>query len=592
MFWDSIPTELADPVVTAAIAEAEALDLGAVELRERARRLKDRGEALRNAGSDELGILLISDGLVCDLYLTDAPYAERWGPLAPMMEFEGGVYPPPLASFPDALEPYFRQRGDREVEHSARARYHDFVWLRWHHFDSAKEAHASYLRASEGADLANAVSSMTAVEYMQRAAELSATLGIDRDQTRDALASEIRRGLPLDTPGYAAHLGDALCRLASKGDSLCLDLVEEFRREAEAGAAKSRTRERAYLETAERLARASGETGLASGFHTAQAASVEAEAHERESEGALIRQALLSEAAKLYADSGASSEVQRLKPALSEAAEAAAKELKTITGEVQIPHEHIEAEADRLVRDLAPGAALRSIALNFGLWQSRSEVEAGLLKAQEAHPLLHLFGHTTLTYDGRYFPDPADEDARHEVELMRHYIQDAAPRLALLGSVIDVLRGRGVWTADSLIEALRESDEEIASACERGVAAFEDGDAWLAVHALVPQLERSVRLLAKRAGASVERLSRRGGLEWAPFGALLDEPLLVDLIGESLAFCLKALFESPGGPNWRNEVAHGALDPSLDHQLAARATLFAILTLAATPLPADAENAD
>lgn len=53
---------------------------------------------------------------------------------------------------------------------------------------------------------------------------------------------------------------------------------------------------------------------------------------------------------------------------------------------------------------------------------------------------------------------------------------------------------------------------------------------------------------------TVERYSRRGGLEWAALGAVLNEPLLVDAAGEELAYSLHALFEAPGGPNWRNEA--------------------------------------
>jgi hypothetical protein len=124
----------------------------------------------------------------------------------------------------------------------------------------------------------------------------------------------------------------------------------------------------------------------------------------------------------------------------------------------------------------------------------------------------------------------------------------------------------------------------LAEACAPGLKALEAGRYWVAAHALIPQVERAVRLVAKSVGISPMKTAQRSGLRWASLDDMLADPAVVDALGAGLTMSLRRLFIDPYGPNYRNEVAHGAADPSESQagpaRLAALATLSVALRLA------------
>jgi hypothetical protein len=236
-----------------------------------------------------------------------------------MMEMSGGIYPPPVETFPDSLRPYVARRGDSTARPDLRARYLDFIWVRWKDFDAARAAHAAYLDAGGEADLDDATSSMTAVPYFLRASSLAMRLNIDRPGTADRLYGEVLRGLERPQGGYSSWLARSAANLLASDRERCACLVDSFAAEAGNGASGRRTRERVYLEAAEDLARALGDQERVRSLRHDRARSFEAEARERVDEGGLIELALLEDAARLYGEAGSGIEVQRLKPELSAA---------------------------------------------------------------------------------------------------------------------------------------------------------------------------------------------------------------------------------------------------------------------------------
>ena len=65
--------------------------------------------------------------------------------------------------------------------------------------------------------------------------------------------------------------------------------------------------------------------------------------------------------------------------------------------------------------------------------------------------------------------------------------------------------------------------------------AYDAGESWLAAHALIPQLERALRVLGAEVGAATFRASRRGGLEWASLDHMLSDPTLSKALCDRLA---------------------------------------------------------
>lgn len=342
-----------------------------------------------------------------------------------------------------------------------------------------------------------------------------------------------------------------------------------------------RHRERTLLEAAEKLARAIGDGERANSQRLDQARSFEAEARERAAEGGIIELALLNDASALYGQVGAGTDVQRLKPLLAAASERASEGMHLIQSQVDIPQSAIEDAATEMTKRLGSEELLALAAgYSLGLWPPPERVEEALMEAMADHAVQFLASHTSISGDGRYQSDPEVDTDKHEAQLTRQLAQETAFRLALGGSIIDELRHRGLWSAKRLFDAVHLVEPGLADACAPGFEMLEAGRSWLAEHALIPQLERAVRLVAKAVGVVPMKKAKQSGLRWASLEDMLDEPAVLEALGAGLAMSLRRLYLDPYGPNYRNELAHGASDPAENHAASALLTGLAILSVA------------
>ncbi len=213
MLFEEMPQEFAAADVELAVSlasEVEEHELG--DLRTLGTALVARGDAER-ASRDTVGILVIVDGLICQLHLHDvAP--EHWGgvPLGPMLEMDGSAFPPYVKSFPTNVFGYLEGRARATKRVDARARYSDFLWCRRRTYPDAQTAIQAYRTAGLGSNPDDAVQHVTAARYLARAAELSITLNLERAATADVLLAKVKSAI--DEPGEASsgrwhtHLGD------------------------------------------------------------------------------------------------------------------------------------------------------------------------------------------------------------------------------------------------------------------------------------------------------------------------------------------------------------------------------------------------
>ncbi len=293
--------------------------------------------------------------------------------------------------------------------------------------------------------------------------------------------------------------------------------------------------------------------------------------------------ALLNDAVQLYGQSGAGEDVQRLKPDLAAASLRAETGLHTVSSDTfTVPHEEFEKAADGLIGRYGEDEPVLLLAMgdSLGLWPAPTRIEESLDEAMKDHPLLYLFGHTTVTGDGRYQPDPATDAERRGAHLTRHYAQEVAIKVGIGGPVIDVLRQRGLWSAERLTAAVAVVESDLAEASSAGFRALENGDPWSAMHVLTPQLERAVRaVVVAKGGAPMSQAERSSGLRWKS----LDETLImgeaVEGLGEAVVLGLRRLFVDPYGPNYRNEIAHGAADPRRGRTQDATLVVLALLSV-------------
>lgn len=542
------------------------------------RRLRELSE--RDSG--EVGQLLLVEGMICGYVMAAPEQAVRTGFLAPSIELaNGAVFPPTPDRFPDSVREHLTKRAAATKIAQVAARYHDFIWLRWKDHRHGRAARDAYVSAAVGADLREAGSAIESMQHLARAAELAMALDDERDRTRKAIVDEIRRGLAADSLGHACFLAERSAKLLAGDRGEACRLVSEFVDAADrARAARDYHRDRSYSETAEVLAKAIGDTARAIASRERLAISFEAEALAAPS--GIVAQHWFAEAIRIRRDLGHVEDVERLKPLMRAASERMVGEMETISASVTIPTEAIQraAAATSLATDGSPEAML-ALPDQLGLWPDWQQVVDEARRAANAHPLLSLVPMVKVEPDARVQPEPDDQTARESARLVRGYSQRTEVLLGLVRLVVDELRRRRRWGDSTVLNAVAAADKELADSAARGVTLHEQGDYWGATHLLVPQVERAVRIVGRRSGARIERITSEGGFRWASLDGLLADDRIREVLGESFATELEALLVNEHGWNLRNSVAHGALDPTADHQNASLLATLMLLSIAA-----------
>lgn len=583
MILDKLPPLFADHDLDAALrlaAEVEALPT--------LTGVADLGDALRQRGQSDdatpVGQLLVVDGLVCGLMLAYGPSAERWrSPLIPVWEMSGRAFPPPVEHYPDSIRPYLEHRAIEGTRADVRARYHDFLWLRWRDHAHGRAARQAYLDAARTADLEGSEGG-EAIAWAIRGAELSMQLNIDRPGTASLIRNEIRRGLRATNLGYPCFLVEYAAELLATDPDATRVLVGDIEAAAmAAGSAGDRRREQSLFEACTQALRACGDMATANAFLRRTAASLETQGRERGAvEGGLVELLLLRDAARLYKDAGSSSDAQRLKADLVEAGVRAKDDLQPIGGSFEIPAATIDQWAARLVAwDEESPVSLLALPYELGIWVSWDDHRAFAAQMATEAPLSSLLHHVRISADGRTQPEPEDESARDDARPVSLYASRAMIQATIAEAVIQRLRARERWTPAALTNAIAVVDEGLATAASGGIRALELRDYWNGVHALIPQLERALRLIGQEVGANVVSYSTATGTRWRSLEDMLNEPKIRAALTEDVAIEIVALFSSPYGPNVRNAIAHGAIDPADVGIAHALLTALTLLTLTA-----------
>jgi uncharacterized protein DUF4209 len=507
--------------------------------------------------------------------------------LQPMMVMDGQRYPVSVETFPEGGVAYFRTRLESAKHPSVRARLADFLWLRTKDIRFADAAIAAYLDAAP-ALLASTRGSSMASDHLARASYL--VLSLKRDpQTLLVTLRPIAEKFLNDEDGNIAHLVEATTRVIDKDAVLSQWLID-------AGIAlvkrkgtppnQNRLLERRVLEVLLGLAAVRKNQTLANELRLQIAVSHEDEAREREAEGGLIQAALLSDAIKAYQELGRGDDVDRLKPRLHQANQEATKTMHRFSTKVEIPIEQFQKRVDAYLAEgkkYSPIAHLHLFALHEGFWPEWADVAKETAELARQFPLQALATKVTITADGRPHERPGDPEQRRQFDEIERYVENLEIQMAFSTRKVALLRERDAWNEQLLMQALGGGmlfDDEVLKAVQPGIRAFEEARYWEALHALVPQIERIIRKLARGLGAEVFRYKPdTGELHWTSLKTLLTEPRVVEvlaIVSPDFARELGHLFIDSRGLNLRDDVAHGIISPDIDsHRLA----LLCVVTL-------------
>lgn len=122
----------------------------------------------------------------------------------------------------------------------------------------------------------------------------------------------------------------------------------------------------------------------------------------------------------------------------------------------------------------------------------------------------------------------------------------------------------------------------------KGLCAGMHGDFVTALHLLIPQLENSLRQVLKERGENTIVVNRKGFDEERDLDDLLRLAKTKELFGEDLCFSLRALLLHRFGPNLRNLLSHGLLDPAAASSAQGIYVWWLTLQLCYAPLLAEA----
>jgi hypothetical protein len=294
-------------------------------------------------------------------------------------------------------------------------------------------------------------------------------------------------------------------------------------------------------------------------FRAALAASFETEAIERAEEGGLIESAFLTQAMEAYTNLGDKGAVQRIRARLHGANTRAMGEMQTVGGKVVLDMGEIHQSASKMTgAKSADPAAIRTISRELGFWPAWAAVEQE--RRANTGVFVSLASTTLLEHDGRSVPLPDAGPDREAAATVRAFAQRSVIMAGLAPLSLQVLRDLGTWSEANVSAAIYDLDIDLGRACEPGLAAFEAGQFWTALHVLAPRLERAIRLLGHRLDAPIHRVTSAQRLMWAMLDPMLEDAVIRLALGEDFARELQALFTSEYGLNIRNNVAHGAAD--------------------------------
>ena len=155
--------------------------------------------------------------------------------------------------------------------------------------------------------------------------------------------------------------------------------------------------------------------------------------------------------------------------------------------------------------------------------------------------------------DGRYLPDPA----RSGGEVMfGHHIGFRLACCAAVG-LAEVLKRADRGIADLLVATV-PTREGLHLSVANALDLHSAGNYEAAMHVAIPMIEKSLRLLLRRAGASVAKLGKEGAAKNKPLEDLLRSSATWGVLPESVRDVMSSVLSQEGvGWNLRNDVCHG-----------------------------------
>jgi hypothetical protein len=483
---------------------------------------------------------------------------ERYGVFGAAWEIDGSIFPPPLTELPDeALELWIEYGDALKASPLAASRLNDLLWVRKY-----SDEKAMFARAAVDAYLEVAASAggMTLVDALLRAIEIASEIkddgrlsiavktSVEAIEAELAIKDEVRPGIPM-------NLLEALADLRPDDRPTSLrDLVES---------AGERYGSDPYI--AQSASELLVQLTPMEDREALQRQQVERWKQEADQSTGILRYVRLQEALGLARKHGFTDLADEILVAMQSMTDDDL-ELKTISAEVKVPREKIDAYVQGFTEK---SNSWQEALSRFGASGPPSGNSAKNLESvkemAKKHPLSRLITNQVIGAHSSPTANPTSDDEHDRLDLADHEALGIRSWAPLGVEILESIKEKyGEPDKQELTEFFTTEliDKSIAERLADSVLRFYRDDNDAALHILAPQVEAAIRGAAARLGIVVIKTPQGptpGGVR--ALGAILSE--CEGRMDESWRRYLSNALTDQVGVNLRNEIGHGLYGPPI-----------------------------
>ncbi len=547
--------------------------------------ISDRGEEVDSRLNAELAALAFTEDY------SQEHWGTYYGPMYVMQNDDGQMVEyPSIHAIPESAVQYWEDRA-RSADHPClRQRYADLVWdlsepITGRH-PNYQIAHTSIDAMIEAASQQIYKHDVFTISMLKRALEIALSLN-DEERTvrvRNAIIDYEEKTAQDDLPGTWGYSFD--CLVNKKNIPLSKDQLNKIIQGLEVRLDQFANRDSPG--TTEITAAESAAIRLEKYYHSK--GMVDEETESLRKYGRIVVDAVndlepivahhwLRHLFDFLASRGMNDEAAALTKPLQSAGKRSVENLKEISHEIQIPQEEIDAYFDGFTGDSLEEALVK-ITAHFVPDPDR--VTQQVIDLAEKAPLQALISHTVLDHEGR----PVSQIGSIENDIEGRVIQQTSQNMQidqffLAGAIDTVADHFNLAHTDLVVHLLRSPVfiSEMRPALEVGLSAYFKEDYISSICVLIPQIEASVRHLAKLVGLPLFRRGRHGDLLLRNLDDLMRDKMISQIMGTRMISYLLLLLTDQRGWNLRNIVSHGLVPPTMLGRLQADRVIHALLLL-------------
>lgn len=263
-------------------------------------------------------------------------------------------------------------------------------------------------------------------------------------------------------------------------------------------------------------------------------------------------------AARMYRDLGLLNKSNFFIKKVKEHTKESEKEMKEIKVEFVIPNEPIK----KYIQSLNPlnlNEALDKISTETSflpnLAKIRSEIE------QQKGKLIGLVIPRVSIRNGNPSLRSQTYEEIFEDHVISNFSMDYKMRKIVIGQIFEELIKAKKLDEKSFLSYLLSSkiyDSNSKKLMEIGFERYFSGDYISCLHILTPQLERTFRNILDKLDLPTTSI-RGNSIEEKTLGNILEEPKIIELLGEDISTYTSTLLVDKRGDNLRNDIAHGLI---------------------------------